>query len=189
MVDVLKVTINVIQPFSIRFFSVVVESSSWPIQKTSMSPSDKIQHMKEILSEINKICEELLLRGVKAPSLSFPFPSYPHLFLLPLPSPPYIGFIVSTPSGDLQHDLTLSAAMLAIAVSNILNSTSEEPFLHYAKRVSLFFSLEHLSSFSRLAVCHALLAKTDSSMMTGVMVDGEPLLLSLFPKVCHLFDG
>lgn len=96
-------------------------------------------------------------------------------------------FTVVILPGDLPHDAIVSAAMLMVVVSNILNSASEAS---YAECISSWLVKEGLMPFPKLAICHALLAKIPPSLLLAVSLGGEELLiLALFPMLCQLFDG
>ncbi len=79
--------------------------------------------------------------------------------------------------------------MLMVVVSNILRSTDKEDFHGYGECINCWLSLDGLGAFPKLAMCHALLAKTPTSAMLAVSLGGEMLILALFPMVCQLFNG
>lgn len=90
----------------------------------------------------------------------------------------------------LSHDVIVSAAMLMVVASNILNSSSSGEDLHsYAECIEKWLCLDGLEAFPKLAVCHALLAKTPVVVLLAVSVQGQKLVLALFPLVCQLFNG
>lgn len=101
------------------------------------------------------------------------------------------SMIVSSPLlGALPRDVILAAAMLSVVLSNILVSGSGEPLVAYTELVSSWFCRQpDLKPFSKLALCHAFLAKLPAPVLVGVALEGQALLLALFPVVCRLFDG
>ena len=47
--------------------------------------------------------------------------------------------------------------------------------------------LSKLKPFAQLSVCHGVLAKLPPPLLLDTEMEGRPLLVSLFPKVCKLF--
>lgn len=93
-------------------------------------------------------------------------------------------------SGDLPHDIIQAAAMLLVVISNVLNSAlTSAAEDDRTELVTTWFSHSDLKPFSKLALCYAFLAKIPVSVLVGVVLGGEPLLLVLFPVICDLFDG
>ena len=93
-------------------------------------------------------------------------------------------------SGDLPHDVIQAAAMLLVVISNVLNSTLPSTVEDGHKELlTNWLSHSDLKPFSKLALCYAFLAKIPASVLVGVVLRGEPLLLVLFPVICDLFDG
>ena len=121
------------------------------------------------MGEILETCEQLLLKGKGSSWRKWDQRVYLSL------------------SGDLPHDAIVSAAMLMVVASNILNSASKES---YAEYINGWLTRERWMPFPKLAVCHALLAKIPSSLLLAVSLGREePLILDLFPMLCQLFDG
>ena len=48
---------------------------------------------------------------------------------------------------------------------------------------------EPIPLFSRLALCHAMIAKLSNELVVSIKVGDERLLLWMFPILCDLFDG
>lgn len=93
-------------------------------------------------------------------------------------------------SGDLPHDVIQAAAMLLVVVSNALNSSLTSTAADGRNElVTTWLTHSDLKPFSKLALCCAFLAKIPASVLVGVVLGGEPLLLVLFPVICGLFDG
>ena len=87
------------------------------------------------------------------------------------------------------HDLTLTAAMLYIVI--ILRTSNVEDNLDANLSTItanwLYKTGSPLNYFSRLSLCHALLAKLPPSSIL-VTTGGKPCLLNLFPIICQLLD-
>ena len=87
------------------------------------------------------------------------------------------------------HDLSLNAAMLYVVITlrTIPASDSLDPAITCITTDWLGTMGSPLNSFSRLAVCHALLAKLPPPSLL-VEAGGKPCLLQLFPIISALFD-
>lgn len=91
----------------------------------------------------------------------------------------------------MPHDVTVSAAMLLVASLNItlglLPSFGQEhspPTATLVDKIQDYWS--SFSSFSKLSLCHALLAKLPTAVVMSVEMEGQPLLVTLFQYLAHL---
>lgn len=195
LVETIKTTMNILHRFSAGFFSVLASA-----QGVSASGFPE-EWGKVKLREIAQTCETMLLKGVSPLlyPLSFALPSLLFFFFslhsLPPPSssspflPPYDKPLVTNLTGDFPHDATLAAAMLMVVVSNILCSIATDPLHENLEFVNYWISQITLKPFPKLAMCYAFLAKLSTEVLRGVVVEGESLLIALFPIVCGLLDG
>ena len=85
--------------------------------------------------------------------------------------------------------------MLLLVIFNINNSSCIQTQTTITKQCesSLSSKLQHWFSelkprFAQLALCHGVLAKVPHSLLLETEAEGRPLLVTLFPKICKLFD-
>lgn len=98
---------------------------------------------------------------------------------------------------SIPHDVTVAAAMVTLVVFNINHGSSsldqtaqsnvtKQSDLSLSAKLQRWFS--ELKPFAQLAVCHGVLAKLPPPLLLSTQLEGQPLLVALFPKVCKLFD-
>lgn len=79
--------------------------------------------------------------------------------------------------------------MLLVVVGNITASSLQHPLHTFTVSIHRWVTMDGLSLFSKLSLCHAFLAKLSTRMLTSVTFEDKPLLLTIFSSVCDLFDG
>ena len=96
---------------------------------------------------------------------------------------------------SIPHDVAVAAAMLLCVIFNVNHSSSTHATPHcdieqchsaLCAKLQTWFS--DFKPFAQLAVCHGVLAKLPPSILLDTKMEGRPLLVTLFPKVCRLFD-
>ena len=73
---------------------------------------------------------------------------------------------------------------LSLFQSQSTNSVQCDSVL--CSKLDLWFS--NLKPFAQLAVCHGVLAKLPPSLLLTTQMEEQPLLVTLFPRICKLFD-
>ena len=103
------------------------------------------------------------------------------------------------PVDSIPHGTAVAAAMLLFVIFNI-NHSSSSVFQSRSQSTDdstqcdsvLCSKLHHwfsvLKPFAQLAVCHGVLAKLPPSLLLTTQMEERPLLVTLFPRVCKLFD-
>lgn len=168
-VDAIKISSNILQRCSSAFTETCCKEEV-------TVPGDREGQVRNRLSEILQAVDGILLRGKTMFTVYCVLDEHFSL------------------SEDLPHDVILAAAMLSVVLRNILHCVyqdrrSQESCRKHEEVVKHWLSLPGLCPFSKLALCHAFLAKIPTLFMLCMDLNGEQLIMMLFPVVCQLFNG
>ena len=185
LLAVLKATINLMHKLATIIGEMLSSASNnvrelnWPEELKDSTPLERTEWTRKELSDLEASCESLLVEGTVH--------SYISLVVL------ILRFFI--PVDSIPHDASVAAAMLLFVIFNTNRSSSlfqSQSTCPVQCDSVLCSKLQHwfsnLKPFAQLAVCHGVLAKLPPSLLLSTQMEEKPLLVTLFPRVCKLFD-